>query len=98
LAFEGEDMTCSRPPPRREQNIARGWRGNICRLSLLSQATRRANQSPALSFACPAPFAKIFCFSEDANHLICNPVPLLRGALRNVTKRGAGCGGRWVRA
>jgi hypothetical protein len=33
---------------------------------------------------CQAPPAKIFCFSEMANHPICILVPSHRGALRNV--------------
>jgi hypothetical protein len=50
----------------------------------LANGTRRANQS--VHRICRlAPFEKIFWFSEDPNHLISAAVPLLRGALRNVT-------------
>ena len=39
-----------------------------------------------------SPSAKIFRFSKRADHLHIYPIPFHRGALRNVTKRGAGCG------
>jgi hypothetical protein len=44
----------------------------------------------------PAPFAKIFLFSPDPNHLFipCCPVPSWRGVSRSSRTLGAGCGGR----
>ena len=47
------------------------------------------------SMLCPAPFAKIFVFPFDANHLriVSHPVPR-EGALAIVTDVGAGSGGR----
>ena len=48
--------------------------------------TRRANHFVFFDSLCPAPFEKIFWFSEKPNHLYNSrrPVPH-RGALRNVT-------------
>jgi len=48
--------------------------------------TRRANHFVFFNGLCPAPFEKIFWFSETANqfYIRSHPVPH-RGALRNVT-------------
>jgi hypothetical protein len=55
------------------------------------QAARRANHCPTASAACPAPFEKIFCFSEYPNHFIF-PAILFHseGRFANVTNAGRG--------
>ena len=69
------------------QNITRGRPGDMF---LRSSATRRANQSPALSLACPAPFVKIFGFSEDPNQFYISDrlIPLTRGGSRSSRTLG----------
>jgi hypothetical protein len=51
-------------------------------------ATRRANRLGNIRSLCPAPFAKIFWFSEDPNHLIIVTVLSHRGAAEIVTDAG----------
>jgi hypothetical protein len=57
--------------------------------------TPRNNLTGKSAKTCPAPFAKIFWFSEEANHLYIPRCPApLGGATRDRHGRGAGCGGR----
>ena len=51
------------------------------------QSARRANHL-SFRFSCPAPFAKIFWFSEIANHFITPPSTSLKGRIAIVTDAG----------
>src|SRR6266550_2527448 len=60
-----------------------------------SDFARRANHFVFSEMACPAPFAKIFCFAPEANQFtdLHRPVPQ-RGGSRSSRTRG---GMRWTR-
>ena len=66
---------------------------------MASNRTRRANHLEPPATACPALSEKIFLFfrNSKSRYMICHPAPH-RGALRNVTNAGRGCGGRGRRA
>jgi hypothetical protein len=59
------------------------------------RVTRRANQGAVFQGACPAPFAKIFLFSPDANHFLIRPILSRKRGVGHRHERWGGM--RWTR-
>src|SRR5438270_13447930 len=70
-------------------------RPDIRGIALLVAICLTGKSARAVGSFCPALVEKIFGFRRRANQIsqCCRPAPK-RGALRNVTERGAGCDGR----